>query len=145
MEKIRHPLRVSSRPDSGCSGGPDVLGDDKDYGYIVDFKELFGDVQEVIAVYSSDELDIDQGNGDENNIKLKDWRVEGKKQLDAAREAHHLCEPVPPPREMEQYLHYFCGDPSTLDETEPLRVSFSKAVATFVRNYADIAQLIEAG
>src|ERR1019366_1799494 len=33
-------------------------GDDKDYGYIVDFKELFKDVQEAIAVYSSDELDI---------------------------------------------------------------------------------------
>ena len=40
-------------------------GDDKDYGYIVDFKELFGDVQEAIAVYSSDELDIDEGNGGE--------------------------------------------------------------------------------
>ena len=38
-------------------------GDDKDYGYIVDFKELFKDVQEAIAVYSSDELDIDEGNG----------------------------------------------------------------------------------
>jgi len=31
-------------------------GEDKDYGYIMDFKELFGDVQEAIAVYSSDEL-----------------------------------------------------------------------------------------
>ena len=36
-------------------------GDDKDYGHIVDFKELFGDVQEAIAVYSSDELDVDGG------------------------------------------------------------------------------------
>src|SRR5690606_16846914 len=32
-------------------------GDDKDYGYIGDFKKLFGDVQQAIAVYSSDELD----------------------------------------------------------------------------------------
>jgi type I restriction enzyme R subunit len=50
---------------------------------------------------------------------------------------------------MEQYLHYFCGDasnPSSLAETEPLRVSFYKAVAKFVRAYADIAQhLSEAG
>ena len=29
-------------------------GDDKDYGHIVDFKELFGDVQQAIAVYSSE-------------------------------------------------------------------------------------------
>lgn len=33
----------------------------KDYGHIVDFKELFGDVQEAIAIYSSDELDTDEG------------------------------------------------------------------------------------
>ena len=50
---------------------------------------------------------------------------------------------------MEQFLHYFCGDatnPQALIDTEPLRVSFYKAVATFVRAYADIAQnLTEAG
>lgn len=125
-------------------------GDDKDYGYIVDFKELFGDVQEAIAVYSSDELDIDECGGGDNNVQLKDWLVEGKKQLDEAREAlRYLCDPVPPPREMEQYLHYFCGDasnPNALTETEPLRISFYKAVAKFVRAYADIAQhLTEAG
>jgi type I restriction enzyme R subunit len=125
-------------------------GDDKDYGYIVDFKKLFEDVQEAIAVYSSDELDIDTGNGGPNNVELKDWLKEGKKQLDAAREAlRYLCDPVPPPREMEQFLNYFCGDaanPHALADTEPLRISFYKAVATFVRAYADIAQdLAEAG
>ena len=50
---------------------------------------------------------------------------------------------------MEQYLHYFCGDahnPNALIETEQLRISFYKAVAKFVRAYADIAQhLPEAG
>ena len=119
-------------------------GDDKDYGYIVDFKELFKDVQEVIAVYSSDELDVDEGNGGSNNVELKDWLKEGRHQLDLAREAlKYLCDPVPPPREMEQFLHYFCGDAANsqaLSDTEPLRVSFYKAVATFVRGYADIAQ-----
>ena len=125
-------------------------GDDKDYGHIVDYKELFGDVQQAIAVYSSDELDIDAGNGGENNVHLKNWLVEGKKQLDDARQAlHYLCEPVPQPRQVEQYLHYFCGDaanPNALNETEPLRVSSYKAVALFTRAYADLAQnLSEAG
>ncbi len=112
-------------------------GDDKDYGYIVDFKELFKDVQEAIAVYSSDELDIDQGNGGTNNVELKDWLKEGKKHLDAAREAlRYLCDPVPLPREVEQFLRYFCGDaanPQALGDTEPLRIAFYKSVATFVR------------
>jgi type I restriction enzyme R subunit len=125
-------------------------GDDKDYGYIVDFKELFEDVQEALAVYSSDELDIDEGCGGTNNVTLKDWLVEGKKKLDSSLEAlRYLCDPVLPPREIEHYLHYFCGNannPSALAETEPLRVQFYKAVATFVRAFADIAQnLSEAG
>jgi type I restriction enzyme R subunit len=125
-------------------------GDDKAYGHIVDFKKLYEDVQEAISVYSSDELDIDEGNGGSNNVELKNWLSEGRKQLDAAREALlYLCEPVPLPREIEQYLHYFCGDGDdslALLETEPLRVSFYKTVASFVRTFADIAQdLIEAG
>jgi type I restriction enzyme R subunit len=125
-------------------------GADKDYGHIVDFKELFGEVQEAIAVYSSDELDIDEGSGGENNIHLKDWLVEGRRKLDEAREAlRYLCEPVPLPREVEQYLHYFCGDAANanaLNETEPLRVSYYKAVALFARAYSELAQnLAEAG
>ncbi len=125
-------------------------GDDKDFGYIVDYKELFGDVQQAIAVYSSDELDIDEGNGGDNNVRLKNWLVEGKKQLDTAREAlRYLCEPVLPPREHEQYLRYFCGNAAEADalsQTEALRVSFYKAVAIFARAYAAIAQaLTEAG
>ena len=119
-------------------------GEDKDYGYIVDFKELFNDVQEAIAVYSSDELDIDEGGGGSNNIELKHWLKEGRKQLDAAREAlEYLCEPVPLPQEVEQYLRYFCGDASdskALGNTEALRITFYKAVATFARAYADLAQ-----
>jgi type I restriction enzyme R subunit len=122
-------------------------GDDKDYGHIVDFKELFNEVQNSIAVYSSDELDIDEGRGD-GNVIVKDWRQEGEKQLDAAREAlRYLCEPVAQPREMEQYLHYFCGDaadPNALTTTEPLRISFYKSTATFLRAYAAIVQELAA-
>jgi len=125
-------------------------GDDKDYGHIVDYKELFGEVEEAIAVYSSDELDTDPGNGGPNNIQLKDWLVEGRRKLDEAREAlHYLCEPVAPPREVEQYLRYFCGDaadPNALNDTEPLRIAYYKGGATFVRAYSAIAQnLSDAG
>ena len=125
-------------------------GEDKDYGHIVDFKELFGSVQEAIAVYSSDELDIDGASDAENNVHLKNRLAESRKKLDSAREAlKYLCEPVEQPREMEQYLRYFCGiagNPEALSETEALRISFYKAVATFVRAFAAISQeLPEAG
>jgi type I restriction enzyme R subunit len=125
-------------------------GDDKDYGHIVDYKELFGKVQEAIAVYSSDELDIDEGGGGDNNVHLRNWLEEGRKKLDEAREAlRYLSEPVALPREVEQFLHYFCGDAANanaLNETEVLRITFYKAVAVFVRAFAAIAQeLTEAG
>ncbi|MCJ7750818.1 MAG: restriction endonuclease subunit R, partial [Armatimonadetes bacterium] len=125
-------------------------GDDKDYGHIVDFKELFGEVQQAIAVYNSDELDTDQGSGGDNNVHLKDWLAEGKRKRDAAREQlSYLCEPVALPREVEQYLRCFCGDaadPHALAETEALRISFYKAVAVFVRAFAALAQnLTDAG
>lgn len=126
-------------------------GEDKDYGHIVDYKELFQDVQQSIAVYSSDELDLDEeGKGGGNNVELKSWLKEGRKQLDATREAlRYLCEPVPAPREVEQYLHYFCGDlssPTALTDTEQLRISFYKATAAFLRAYSNLAQnLAEAG
>lgn len=121
-------------------------GDDKDYGHIVDYKELFEKVQDSIAVYTSDELDIDEG-GDDGNVTVKNWLKEGKAQLDAAREAlRYLCEPVAMPRDMEQYLHYFCGDandPNALNDTEVLRISFYKSTAAFLRAYAAIAQDLE--
>jgi type I restriction enzyme R subunit len=129
-------------------------GADKTYGHIVDFKELFGEVQEAIAVYSSDELDTDEGNGGENNVHLKNWLEEGRRKLDEAREAlRYLCEPVPlsanGTREVEQYLRYFCGDAANanaLNETEALRIAYYKAVAVFVRAFAALAQdLKEAG
>ena len=47
---------------------------------------------------------------------------------------------------MEQYLHYFCGeanDPEALLNTEPLRISFYKSAAAFLRAYAAIAQNLE--
>jgi len=121
-------------------------GEDKDYGYIVDYKELLEQVQDSIAVYNSDELDIDDSG--ESNIILKDCIEEGKAKLEEAREAlFYLCEPVAQPREIEQFLHYFCGnadDFEALSTTEPLRISFYKAVVTFLRAYAAIARNLEA-
>jgi len=122
-------------------------GDDKDYGYIVDFKEMYADVQQAISVYSSDELDIEDGCPGDNNVHLKNWLEEGKKKLDDALEAlHYLCQPVAPPRELEQFIRYFCGDaadPNALNDTEPLRISFYKAVVVFVRAYSAISDHLD--
>ena len=124
-------------------------GEDKDYGYIVDYKELFEQVQTSIAVYNSEALDPED-NGPDSTIPLKDHLQEGRQQLDTAREAlAYLCEPVPLPKNIEDYLHYFCGYAENIDDlttTEPLRITFYKSVATFIRAYAVLSRdLAEAG
>lgn len=129
-------------------------GEDKSYGQIVDFKKSFENVKEAIAIYNSDELDVDKGSGGSNNVELKDWLSESKKHLDESREKlKYLCEPVSLSpngnHEIEQFLYYFCGDandPNGLTDTETLRNSFYKTTAAFIRAYSDIAQdLNEAG
>jgi type I restriction enzyme R subunit len=121
-------------------------GEDKDYGHVVDYKELFSNVQNAIAVYTSDELDTETC-GDDGNVIVKDWREEGKARLDSAREALiYLCTPVKQPQGIEQHIHYFCGDavnPTALNDTEPLRISFYKAVAGYIRAYSELAQNLE--
>lgn len=121
-------------------------GEDKDYGHVVDYKELFSNVQNAIAVYTSDELDTETC-GPDGNVIVKDWREEGKARLDAAREALiYLCAPVKQPQGIERHIHYFCGDaanPNALNDTEPLRISFYKAVAAYVRAYSELAPNME--
>lgn len=61
----------------------------------------------------------------------------------------HLCEPVLAPRQLEQFIAYFCGESQhaeALEQAEPLRISFYKLVAAFVRAWADVgSELTNAG
>ncbi len=123
-------------------------GEDKDFGYIVDYKDLFKKVENAISVYTS-ELDSSSGGGSPE-ILLKDRLKVAREKLDESLEVlFHLCEPVEPPRSNLEYIHYFCGNteiPADLEEREPQRTALYKAVVTLIRAYANIAdELSEAG
>ena len=123
-------------------------GEDKDFGYIVDYKDLFKKVENAISVYTS-ELDTSSG-GASPEVLIKDRLKTGREKLDEALEIlFHLCEPVDPPKSDLEYIHYFCGNteiPSDLEEREPRRTTLYKAVVSLVRAYANIAdELTEAG
>lgn len=123
-------------------------GDDKEFGYIVDYKDLFKKVENAIAVYSS-ELDHSAGGADPE-VLLQDRLTKGRERLDNAIEALVLlCEPVEPPKGELEHIHYFCGNTeiaTDLKEREPQRVALYKAVVAFVRAYGGIAdELEEAG
>ena len=63
-------------------------GEDKDFGYIVDYKDLFKKVENAIAVYAS-ELDHST-SGVDPEILLKDRLTKGRERLDNALEATAL-------------------------------------------------------
>lgn len=120
-------------------------GEDKDFGYIVDYKDLFKKVENAIAVYTS-ELDRSAGGADPD-VLLQDRLKKGKERLDNAIEALALlCEPVEPPKGELEHIHYFCGNTeiqSDLQEREPQRAALYKAAASLVRAYANIADELE--
>jgi type I restriction enzyme R subunit len=123
-------------------------GEDKDFGYIVDYKDLFKKVENAIAVYTS-ELD-DSAGGVSPEVLVQDRLNKGRERLDNAIEALALlCEPVETPKGELQHIHYFCGNteiPTDLQEREPRRAHLYKATVAFVRAYANIAdELSEAG
>ncbi|MHB8892578.1 MAG: type I restriction enzyme subunit R domain-containing protein, partial [Candidatus Limnocylindrales bacterium] len=120
-------------------------GEDKEFGYIVDYKDLFKKVENAVAVYAS-ELDHSAG-GVAPEVLLQDRLQNGKERLDAAVEALALlCEPVEPPRGELEHIHYFCGNteiPADLDEREPQRAALYKATVALVRAYANVADDLE--
>lgn len=116
-------------------------GEDKTFGYVVDYKDLFKKVQGAMAVYTS-ELDKSDG-GASPEVLLEDRLKKGRERLDQAREAISLlCEPVAPPKGELEHIHYFCGNteiPDDLKVHEPQRVALYKATAALVRAYANVA------
>lgn len=124
-------------------------GDDKDYGYIVDYKDLFKSLEGAINDYTGGAL---EGYDRADVAGLLENRLDkARENLEEAREAvKALCEPVAPPRDTKAYLHYFCAadtaNKEALKENEPKRVALYKQVALLLRAFANVAnELEEAG
>lgn len=123
-------------------------GEDKEYGYIVDYRDLFKKLEKAVTDYTSEAFE----NFDKEDVVglLKDRLSEGKKDLEEALESIRvLCEPVEPPKETSDYISYFCGDvenPYALKENERKRIKLYKKVGHLLRVYADLAnEISEAG
>ena len=124
-------------------------GEDKDYGYIIDYKDLFKSLEGAVHEYTSGAFD---GYDKEDVAGLLENRLEkARERLEQVKETvRALCEPVEPPKDSAAYLRYFCaqesGNADQLKENEPKRLSLYKHVAECVRAFADIAnELEEAG
>ena len=122
-------------------------GEDKEYGYIIDYKDLFRSLEQSIKDYTGEAFD----GYDKADVAglLKDRLQQGRKRLEERREGTKaLCEPVEPPHDTAAYLHYFCtaSNARQLKNNKPKRVAFYKQVAAFLRAYANLAnEMREAG
>ncbi|RMG53191.1 MAG: HsdR family type I site-specific deoxyribonuclease, partial [Gammaproteobacteria bacterium] len=123
--------------------------EDKDYGYIIDYRDLFQSLQKSIKDYTSGAFE----GYDKADVEglLKDRLAQGRKDLEEVREQlRALCEPVTQPRELPDYLHYFCtkepGNAEQLKGNEQKRVQLYKLVGKLQRTFAAIAnELPQAG
>ncbi|MEN4981940.1 HsdR family type I site-specific deoxyribonuclease [Acinetobacter modestus] len=123
--------------------------DDKEYGYIIDYKDLFKSIDKTIKDYTSEALD--GYDKDDVDGLLKDRLQAARLDLDTALEmVKALCEPVPAPRLSQDYQHYFCGESGlnseVIKEKEALRLNLYKSINKLLRSYANIAsEMLEAG
>ena len=124
-------------------------GDDKEYGYIVDYKDLFKSLGTAIHDYTSGALD---GYDKEDVAGLLADRLQmARERLEEAREAiKALCEPVEAPKDTAAYLRFFCAadtaDKNQLKLNESKRITLYKLTVSLIRAYADLAnEMAEAG
>jgi type I restriction enzyme R subunit len=123
--------------------------EDKEYGYIIDYKDLFRSLERSITDYTGEAF----AAYDKSDVEglLKDRLQQGRERLEEARDAvKAICEPVDLPRNTAEYLRFFCavesGNATQLKENEPKRVTLYKLVAAYLRAYANLAnEMVDAG
>lgn len=124
-------------------------GDDKEYGYVIDYKDLFKSLEGAVKDYTSGAFDA-YDKADVDGL-LTNRLDKAKERLEEARESiKALCEPVDPPKDTEAYLRYFCAqdtsDKDLLKENEPRRIALYKQTVSLIRAYANLAnEMPEAG
>ena len=123
-------------------------GEDKEYGYIIDYKDLFRSLAQAIDDYTGEAFD---GYDAEDISGLLENRLQKARERleDLREEIAALCEPVAPPRDTAAYLRFFCaaeGDPDQRKNDERKRGTLYKLVGSFLRAYANLAnEMQEAG
>jgi len=122
-------------------------GDDKDYGYVIDYKDLFQRLEQSVQDYTSGALD----GFDRQEVEglLTDRLTKARERLEEAREqTKALCEAVPAPRDTQAHIRYFCAadttDKTAIKDNEPKRVALYKLTTALIRAYANIAGELEA-
>ena len=123
-------------------------GDDKEYGYVVDYKDLFKNIENAVDDYTSEAFDGFEQADVEGLIS--DRAEKANEDLLSARETWFaLLEPVEPPKGDDEVYAYFSSphgvaeDPDA-EEKARRRQALYKLAGRFARSFASVAEDPEA-
>ena len=112
----------------------------KVFGYIVDYKQLFGKLKTAVKEYTSGAFE----GYDPQDVKglVKDRHDEAIRYFDEVYDAlAALCEDIEEPREESDYIHYFCGVSGQSEKRDEifvrLREKLYRLVSSLVRAFAE--------
>ncbi|GAA8594545.1 HsdR family type I site-specific deoxyribonuclease [Helicobacter pylori] len=113
-------------------------GEDKDFGCIIDYSDLFDSLQEAHSDYTNGAFENYEREDIQGLISDKAQKI--KKKLEEARDQlRSLCESVKEPKDETGYIAYFCG--SDLEKNAQKRRLFYQLVGAFLRMFVELNNL----
>ncbi|GAA8867149.1 HsdR family type I site-specific deoxyribonuclease [Helicobacter pylori] len=113
-------------------------GEDKDFGCIIDYSDLFDSLQEAHSDYTNGAFENYEREDIQGLISDKAQKI--KKKLEEARDQlRSLCESVKEPKDETGYIAYFCG--SDLEKNAQKRRLFYQLVGMFLRMFVELNNL----
>ncbi|GAA8469563.1 HsdR family type I site-specific deoxyribonuclease [Helicobacter pylori] len=113
-------------------------GEDKDFGCIIDYSDLFDSLQEAHSDYTNGAFENYEREDIQGLISDKAQKI--KKKLEETRDQlKSLCEGVKEPKDEMDYIAYFCG--SDLEKNAQKRRLFYQLVGAFLRMFVELNHL----
>ncbi|WRC91274.1 type I restriction endonuclease subunit R [Helicobacter pylori] len=112
--------------------------EDKDFGCIIDYRDLFDSLQEAHSDYTNGAFENYEREDVQGLISDKAQKI--KKKLEEVRDQlRSLCESVKEPKDEMDYIAYFCG--SDLEKNAQKRRLFYQLVGAFLRMFVELNHL----
>ncbi len=110
-------------------------GEDKDFGCIIDYSDLFDSLQEAHSDYTNGAFENYEREDIQGLISDKAQKI--KKKLEEVRDQlKSLGESVKEPKDEMDYIAYFCGD--NLEKSTQKRRLFYQLVGAFLRMFVEL-------
>ncbi|WP_165442425.1 type I restriction endonuclease subunit R [Helicobacter pylori] len=110
-------------------------GEDKDFGCIIDYSDLFDSLQEAHSDYTNGAFENYEREDIQGLISNKAQKI--KKKLEETRDQlRSLCESVKEPKDETDYIAYFCGSDS--EKNAQKRRLFYQLVGAFLRMFVEL-------